>query len=388
MQTVYELARGVKCSTFSTSSGNSEYYLTLGSSEGTSFKEAVEELAGWYAEVTLENGLDETTIQFTRFYLSDIVNDYCCLEKSELFSMVKNGAVSCIEQSPVAGGQLAMLVYHIKASNGSSFKKKSYGTKKIFTEIENYSLLWNAGSCTKLYPDSAMQTLRIFSDLSIDLRMHNMNLRDNTVRTWIYVKDVDNNYAGMTNARRELFNIVGLTSDSRYIASTGIEGGAVDPGCLVSVDSLSIGKIQEAQIVRMEALQNLNSTIQYGVTFERGTKIRFGDRSHLYISGTASIDNKGNILYGSDILRQTERTIDNINALLSPHGATLKDMQYMIVYLRNPKHYTIIKGLLDRLIPENVAILPVEGPVCRPGWLVEMEGVAIIPDDTDFPPFL
>ena len=66
MQTVYELARGVKCSTFSTSSGNSEYYLTLRSSEGHSFKEALEELSGWYTEVLLENGLDETTIQFTR----------------------------------------------------------------------------------------------------------------------------------------------------------------------------------------------------------------------------------------------------------------------------------------------------------------------------------
>ncbi len=388
MQTVYELARGVKCSTFSTSAGISEYYLTLRSSEGHSFEESVEELAGWYVELLLENGLDETTIQFTRFYLSDIVNDYNSLEKSELFSLVKKGAVSCIEQSPVAAGQLAMLVYHIKASNGSFFKKTSFGTKKIFTEIENYSFLWNAGSCNKIYSDSAMQTLRIFSDLSLDLRKHNMNLRDNTVRTWIYVKDVDNNYAGMVNARRELFNVVGLTSDFRYIASTGIEGNAVDPECLVSVDSLSIGKIQEAQIVRMEALQNLNSTIQYGVTFERGTRIRFGDRSHLYISGTASIDNKGNILYISDVSRQTERTIENINALLSPHGASLKDMQYMIIYLRNPKHFPIIKDLLARLIPENVPVIPVEGPVCRPGWLVEMEGVAIIPDNTDFPSFL
>jgi len=388
MQTVYELARGVKCSTFSTSSGNSEYYLTLRSSEGNSFKDAVDELAGWYADVLSENDLDETTLQFTRFYLSDIVNDYSFLEKSDLFSMVKNGAVSCIEQSPVAAGQLAMLVYHIKASDGSSFKKTSFGTKKVFTEFENYSLLWNAGFCTKIYPDSAMQTLRIFSDLSLDLRKHSMNLRDNTVRTWIYVKDVDNNYSGMVNARRELFNIVGLTSDFRYIASTGIEGGAVDPGCLVSVDSLSIGKIQEEQIVRMEALQNLNSTIQYGVTFERGTRIRFGDRSHLHISGTASIDNKGNILYTSDVIKQTERTIENINALLSPHGASLKDMQYMIVYLRNPKHFPLIKDLLAKLIPDNVAIVPVEGPVCRPGWLVEMEGVAIIPDDTEFPPFL
>lgn len=389
MQTVYEMARGVKCSTFSTSSGVSECYLTIISSEGITFKEATEELALLYTDALMENGLDETTLQFTRFYLSDIVNDFSCLKESQLFNLVQNGAVSCIQQSPIFGGQLAMLVYHIKAENNNTLiDKTSYGIQKTFTRGKNYSLLWTAGSCSKFYDDSAMQTLRIFADLSLELQKHKMNMRDNTLRTWIYVRDVDNNYAGMINARRELFNIIGLTSDTRYIASTGIEGSPVDPQCLVSVDSLSYGNVKEEQIVRMEALENLNSTIQYGVTFERGLRIRFGDRSHLHISGTASIDSKGNILHVSDICKQTERTIENIKALLSPHGASLKDMQYLIVYLRNPKHFPVIKDLLSRLIPENVPIVPVEGPVCRPGWLIEMEGVAIIADKTNFPPFL
>lgn len=388
MQTVFEMARGVKCNTFSTSSGVIECYLTILSSEGLSFKEATEELAVLYGDALIENGLDESTIQFTRFYLSDIVNDFSCLKDSELFNLVQNGAVSCIQQSPIYGGQLAMLVYHIKAENGFSFEKTSFGIQKTFTKGRNYSLLWTANYTSKFYADSAMQTLRIFSDLSLELQKHQMNMRNNTLRTWIYVRDVDNNYAGMVNSRRELFNIVGLTSDTRYIASTGIEGCPLDPQCLVSIDSLSYGNIKEEQIIRMEAPENLNSTIQYGVTFERGLRVRFGDRSHLHISGTASIDNKGNILHVSDIYRQTERTIENIKALLSPHGASLKDMQYLIVYMRNPKHFPVIKDLLSKLIPENVPVMPVEGPVCRPGWLIEMEGVAIIPDVADFPPFL
>lgn len=389
MQTVYEVARGVKCSTFSTSSGVRECYFTIISSEGVTFKEATEELSQLYTDALMENGLDENTLQFTRFYLSDIVNDYNCLKESELFTLVQNGAVSCIQQSPICGGQLAMLVYHIKAEHGNTIiDKTSYETKKTFTRGENYSLLWTTNSCSKNYADSAMQTLGIFADLSLELRKHNMSIRDNTLRTWIYVRDVDNNYVGMVNARRELFNIVGLTSDTRYIASTGIEGCPLDPKCLVSLDSLSYGNVKKEQIVRMEAPENLNSTIQYGVTFERGLKIRFGDRAHLHISGTASIDNKGNILYTSDICKQAERTIDNIKALLSPHGASLKDMQYLIIYLRNPKHFPVVKDLLLRLIPENVPILPVKGPVCRPGWLIEIEGVAIITDKANFPPFL
>lgn len=388
MQTLYKMVQGVRCSTFSTSSGVRECYLTIISSESTTFKEATEELTVLYSDALMENGLDENTLQFTRFYLSDIVNDFNCLKESELFKLVQNGAVSCIQQSPILGGQLAMLVYHIKVENKNTLEKKSYGTRRTFTKGENYSMLWTAGSCSNSYADSAMQTLRIFSDLSLELQKHEMSLRNNTMRTWIYVRDIDNNYTGMVNARRELFNIIGLTSDTRYIASTGIEGNPVDPKCLVSVDSLSYGNIKEEQVIRMEALENLNSTIQYGVTFERGLRIRFGDRSHLHVSGTASIDNKGNIMHVSDICKQTERTIENINALLFPHGASIMDMQYLIVYLRNPKQFSNIRDVLSSLVPDNVPIIPVKAPVCRPGWLIEMEGVAIIADKTEFPPFL
>ena len=45
----------------------------------------------------------------------------------------------------------------------------------------------------------------------------------------------------MVNTRRELFNIIGLTSDTRYIIHS--EGCAVDPQCLVSIDS-SYGNIK------------------------------------------------------------------------------------------------------------------------------------------------
>ena len=71
-----------------------------------------------------------------------------------------------------------------------------------------------------------------------------MNLRNNTVRTWIYVRDIDNNYKGMVVARREFFTRIGLTNQTRYIASTGIEGKSIKMQSLVSLDSLSIGNHQ------------------------------------------------------------------------------------------------------------------------------------------------
>ena len=137
----------------------------------------------------------------------------------------------------------------------------------------------------------------------------------------------------------------------------------------------------------MEARELLNPTHEYGVTFERGTRIDFGDRSHLYISGTASIDKNGNILHVGDIKKQTKRTLKNIIALLKPHGARLKDMAYFIVYVRNITQTEEVIDILKKEKLDKVPIIFAEGAVCRPAWLVEIEGVAIIPNHSDWPDF-
>lgn len=393
MQTVYDTTEGMKLTTFSTPSGVHECYFTLISSEGISFNDAISELTNLYASTLLENGLDNSTLQFTRFYISDITNDFNFLINSDLFQKVSSGAVSFIQQGPLGGGPLGMLVYHIKSEIGS-FKQtlftnhKEFNSQKVCTVGKNYSLLWCTNFTDNTTSDSSSQTQNIFSDLNKSLQWYKMTLRNNTVRTWIFVRDIDNNYAGMVKERRELFDKIGLTPQTRYIASTGIEGKSFDPHCLVTLDALNIGNIKEEQIIKMEAPDNLSCTSVYGVTFDRGTRIRFGDRSHFYISGTASIDKNGNILYKSDVRKQLHRTIDNVEALLEPHGAKLNNMMYLILYLRNPKHYPLLTDILDNRIPDNVSLICVEGPVCRPGWLVEIEGVGIISDKTEYPPLL
>ncbi len=167
----------------------------------------------------------------------------------------------------------------------------------------------------------------------------------------------------------------------------GIEGYSREVNSLVAFDAYAIKNLKQEQIIRMEAPENLSPTIKYGVTFERGTRVRFGDRSHLHISGTASIDKNGKVMYLSDVKKQTKRTIDNIKALLAPHGADFNDMAYLIAYIRNFKDRNKVLEVLKKEIPANIPLLLLEGAVCRPAWLVELEGVGIIPDSNDFPEF-
>jgi enamine deaminase RidA (YjgF/YER057c/UK114 family) len=392
MTTVNLTEQGVKVSSFSTISGVEEFFITGTAPEGLLFKESLAEVAASYRAALLDNNLDESTQQFVRIFLSDCANEQEGLLASEFFAMVRSGGVSIIEQSPVDGGAVGFLAYHIKSANGS-FRQEGIGVplglrnRSICTKGRSYSLLWSTGYSCNAAQDSETQTRHIFSSLASSLAAHRMTIRNNAVRTWIYVRDVDNNYAGMVKARREYFETIGLTAKTRYIASTGIEGKCADNKALVCTDALSIGGLREEQIVRIEAPSNLSDTIAYGVTFERGTRVRFGDRSHLYLSGTASIDKTGATIYCGDIRKQVERTFDNIEALWETQGATLNDMQYLTLYFRNPKHYAFIQDILAERLPETMPVIAVFGPVCRPNWLFEVDGFGIIPDKTSFPPF-
>jgi hypothetical protein len=129
MQTVNEIQQSIRCSSFISPSGINEYYLTAVSRENISLSEALEELADQYNSALLEHNLDKHTLQFTRIYLSDITNDLPLLMKSDLLEFLSAGAVSFVQQSPLCGGLIGILSYHIK-SHDHSFRQKHHETKK------------------------------------------------------------------------------------------------------------------------------------------------------------------------------------------------------------------------------------------------------------------
>lgn len=133
--------------------------------------------------------------------------------------------------------------------------------------------------------------------------------------------------------------------------------------------------LDSGQITFLYAPEHLNPTYEYGVTFERGVYIDFGDRRKVYISGTASIDNKGLIVHPGDIVKQVYRTWENVEALLNEAECGFEDLMQMIVYLRDISDYHIVKQLYDDKFP-NIPKIIVLAPVCRPGWLIEMECIA------------
>ena len=160
-------------------------------------------------------------------------------------------------------------------------------------------------------------------------------------------------------------------------ASTGIEGCTELPGRLLHMDSLGIAGLEPGQVRYMEAPDYLSPTHVYRVTFERGVRIVYGDRSHYFLSGTASIDAEGNIVHPGDVVGQTARTLENMSALMERSGGSLSDLKQAVVYLRDwADRETVRNRLMDSPLAAGPHVM-LKAPVCRPGWLVEIDGIAV-----------
>ena len=352
------------------SPGVTEHFFAGTMPPGQNFAADAAGLLTAYDEYAASFGCSDTTTVLLRFHLSDITNQMPLLENLLAY---RNCFISVIGQPP-ANGRIALEAWHWC---GKNLSRTRCGDAVIWN-LQNYSPVWFRQE-TLHSTGSYDQTAEEFSELGNFLKKHNGNVADHTVRTWLYCRDVDNNYAGLVKARNDYFAGIGLTADTHFIASTGIEGNMSAVNRLVKMDSLSYPGATQAQFVYLSAPEMLSPTALYGVSFERGTRMLFGDRSHLFISGTASIDKAGLVVHPGDVLKQTSRMLDNVQALLACGQAELSDIKIATLYLRDIADAPAVTELIKSRLGTNIPLVALKAPVCRPAWLVELECIAVNP---------
>lgn len=348
--------------------GVSEYHVMLhATNPKQSYKEQLEAVQNAYYSL-LEGELKGAVAVFKRYFLSDAANQEDLLLAATTES--SDCALSIVEQAPLNGTKVALWVY---LQQGVETRVLHNGLFEV--KHGAYRHFWG-GSAYNRAANSEYQTRLLLNDYVMQLMEEGCKLADNCIRTWFFVQNVDVNYGGVVKARNEVFVTQNLTEKTHYIASTGICGRHADPKVLVQMDTYAVAGLQPGQVHYLYAPTHLNPTYEYGVSFERGTYVDYGDRRHVFISGTASINNKGEVVYPGDIVKQTRRMWENVEALLKEADCTFEEVGQMIVYLRDPADYAVVKELYDSRFPGKPKVF-LHAPVCRPGWLIEMECMAI-----------
>ena len=221
------------------------------------------------------------------------------------------------------------------------------------------------------------------------------------IRTWLYLGDIVGQEEGVQryfelNRARADFHAgvsfaAGLSTTAGggpgFPGSTGIGMG----GRAMVMSGIALATARDD--VRVVPLENPSQTsaFSYGrrygpesPQFARGLTVVHGDCALTFISGTASITGSETRFVG-DVHGQTEQTLDNIAALISPDnmrrhgmpglGATLDDLAVARVYVKYAEDaqavQTVCRARMGQL-PMNCAV----ADVCRPELLVEVEGIA------------
>lgn len=310
--------------------------------------------------------IPNTRAVFKRYFLSDAANQ----ADDVIMADVTDCAKSIIQQAPLDGTKIALWVYLMTNIQTSITKSGLY-------EVSHgeFRHLFNA-SAHNLAANSEYQMRLLFNEYIMQLAEEGCTLSENCIRTWLFVNDIDLNYGGVVRARNQVFFTQGLTVHTHFISSTGIGGRQQDPNVLTQMDNYAVAGIKQEQIHYLYAPTHLNRTSDYGVSFERGTYIDYADRRHVFISGTASINNKGEIMFPKDIEKQTQRMIENVEVLLKEADCSFDEVGEMVVYLRDIADYDLVRNVFDTQFPGKPYII-VHAPVCRSGWLIEMECMAV-----------
>ncbi len=313
-----------------------------------------------YTQYATEQLPANAQVRFARCFVSDAANQADAVRQA--WEQLHAGQeeippLSIVQQPLLDGSKLAFWLY----------LSTPFGTA--------YSHLFEA-SRTLAQGDSESQMRTLLEQYECELEEKGCLLERDCLRTWLFVRDVDVNYAGVVKGRTENFLTQGMNPTTHYIASTGIEGQSADHKELVLMDAYSVKGLDRSQIQFLYAKTHLNPTYEYNVTFERGVSVKYGDRRHALISGTASINNLGEIMHPGDITLQTKRMWENVEMLLKEASCSYSDVAHLIVYLRDMADYTLVRALFDAEFPQIPTVFLL-APVCRPGWLIEMECMAV-----------
>ncbi len=343
----------------------------------------IEDLQKKQAEALRQRGIEKESLIIERFFCSDVYTQAPILEK--LWPREKCVLRQYIGQIPLDSLYISYQAYALSDAQNALQKENIQGG--LLVKHGEYQSFWKEYLPSK-QENSEKQSDEIIARAILDMNALAMNFKDNVLRTWYYIRDVDNNYLGMIASRTRQYEKIDLSPKTHFIASTGIEACMPMPHALSGLVLHAEKNVQGKQIEFIEALEHLSPTHIYGVNFERATTIEYGDRKHFRLSGTASIDKLGNVVHVGDVQKQAYRTIENIEALLCSANMTLHHMKSIIVYLRDGHDFLQITNIIEKSFLKDCAVNIVQGAVCRPDWLIEIEGEAVCEQENrDFAPF-
>ena len=125
-----------------------------------------------------------------------------------------------------------------------------------------------------------------------------------------------------------------------------------------------------------EVLETAEFKLPLGLPFSKG--IKKGD--HIFVSGSASFNERGEFVGEDDIYKQTQQTLKNILAVIKSAGGNIEDVVKINIYLKSKSDW----GILNQAYKDFFGNLPmparttIETNLTQDNFLVEIDAEAIL----------
>ena len=184
-------------------------------------------------------------------------------------------------------------------------------------------------------------------------------------------------YEEFNAARTNFFNSRKVF-DGLLPASTGI-GARNGEGKALVAGALAIRpRTDRVHIKEIESPLQCSAT-EYRSSFSRAVEVELRSCRLLIISGTASIAPNGESLFADNVVKQIDRTLDVVEALLQSRGMNWGDTKRGVAYFRDLEAFSAFEACCRKRNIPRLPVLRVQLTICRDDLLFEIELDAACP---------
>ncbi len=237
-------------------------------------------------------------------------------------------------------------------------------------EHSGSELLYVSEMASEGHHDRYSQTYNLFTALKEILHRYDIPY-EGFARTWLFADNILEWYGELNRARTHFFSEEDIFN--RIIpASTGI-GLANRSGGLLLLNAMLVRPVNGNGTVRMVDSPMQCSATDYKSSFSRAVEITMAGNTRLLVSGTASIDAKGETLHQGELKRQIEQTMEVVSAMMNKEGYGWDNVVRAIAYLREPEKSSLLLDYCRQKQIDSSYLLITGGTVCRDDLLFEIE---------------
>ncbi len=228
------------------------------------------------------------------------------------------------------------------------------------------------------------QAEEMFRKAETLLKSEGASFRD-VVRTWIYVDEILDWYNEFNSARNTCYTDFGLlkngdithAEDIFLPASTGIEGKNPE-GTSTIMDLLAVAHRSNTGI-GIQPLYGIRqrSPYRYGSAFARAMKVVEPEEKWLFISGTASLNEKGETVHKGNLSSQVKHTVEVVNSLIRPEEASFSNLCEATVFLKNKNDFSLYQETAESLGISNIPAVYLVADVCWDDLLFELDAAFV-----------